>query len=123
MMQYMTGIVPSKPMPTAVVTAVFFVILAVLYYILFRNNVHNALLISGIIGVVGIIGVIIAYLINSSMFEGFLEQVMLHLSVSYMYSYFFETEVLDLNGIVYFVSLIGLFVFLTVQSVQKRRWS
>lgn len=57
------------------------------------------------------------------MFEGFLEQVMLHLSVSYMYSYFFETEVLDLNGIVYFVSLIGLFVFLTVQSVQKRRWS
>ena len=35
----------------------------------------------------------------------------------------FETEVLDLNGIVYFVSLIGLFVFLTVQSVQKRRWS
>ena len=69
------------------------------------------------------IGVIIAYLINSSMFEGFLEQVMLHLSVSYMYSYFFETEVLDLNGIVYFVSLIGLFVFLTVQSVQKRRWS
>ena len=123
MMQYMTGIVPSKPMPTAVVTAVFFVVLAVLYYILFRNNVHNALLISGIIGVVGIIGVIIAYLINSSMFEGFLEQIMLHLSVSYMYSYFFETEVLDLNGIVYFVSLIGLFVFLTVQSVQKRRWS
>ena len=43
---FLIGIVPSKPMPTAVVTAVFFVILAVLYYILFRNNVHNALLIS-----------------------------------------------------------------------------
>ncbi len=48
---------------------------------------------------------------------------MLHLSVSYMYGYFFETEVLDINGLVYFLSLIGLFLFLTVQSVQKRRWS
>lgn len=123
MMQYMTGIVPSKPMPTAVTAGVCAVLLALLYYLLVHRSVKHAPVISAVIAGVGIGAVVIVYLINSSIFEGFLEQVMLHLSVSYMYGYFFETEVLDINGIVYFLSLTGLFVFLTVQSVQKRRWS
>ncbi len=123
MLQYMTGIVPSKPLPTAVTLGVCVVILALLYYVLVYRSFQKAWIVSIIIAAVGIAAIVIVYLVNSSMFEGFLEQIVLHLSISYMFGYFFDTEVLDINGLVYFLSLIGLFIFLTVQSVQKRRWS
>ena len=123
MLQYMTGIVPSKPLPTVVTLGVCVVILALLYYVLVYRSFQKAWIVSIVIAVVGIAAIVVAYLVNSSMFEGFLEQVVLHLSISYMFGYFFDTEVLDINGLVYFLSLIGLFIFLTVQSVQKRRWS
>jgi ABC-2 type transport system permease protein len=119
----MTGVVPSKPFPSAMVIGVLVVLVALFYYAMVRKTVSKAPVITLIIMVVGIAAVVITYMINSSLFEGLIEQMMLHLSVSYMYSYYFDTEILDLNGIVYFVSLVGLFVFLTVQSVQKRRWS
>ena len=35
----------------------------------------------------------------------------------------FFNGLLDLNGVVYYLSLIVLFIFLTCQSIQKRRWS
>ncbi len=35
----------------------------------------------------------------------------------------FFNGLLDLNGVIYYVSLIVLFIFLTTQSIQKRRWS
>ncbi|MDY5576733.1 MAG: ABC transporter permease [Lachnospiraceae bacterium] len=123
MMQYMTGIVPGKALPSAIIVAVCVLLVAAIYYLVVRNTVDSAPMITAAIAVIGILAVVIVYVINSSLFEGLIEQAMLHLSISYMYGYFFETEVLDINGIIYFVSLIGLFLFLTVQSVQKRRWS
>jgi ABC-2 type transport system permease protein len=123
MLQYMTGILPDDALPCAVAVAIGVVLLAVIYYMIARNSVDNAHLAALGIAVVGIVAVIIVYIVKSSLFEGLLSKVALDLSISYMYSYFFETEVLDINGIVYFLSLIGLFLFLTVQSVQKRRWS
>lgn len=123
MLQYMTGIVPSKPLQTAVTLGICVVFLAVLYYVLVYRSFQKAWIVSLFIAAVGIAVIVIVYLVNSSILEGFLEQIVLHLSISYMFGYFFDTEVLDINGLVYFVSLIGLFIFLTVQSVQKRRWS
>lgn len=35
----------------------------------------------------------------------------------------FMQGILDLTGVVYYLTVIGLFLFLTVQSLQKRRWS
>ena len=35
----------------------------------------------------------------------------------------FVSGVLDLTGVVYFLSVSGVFLFLTVQSLEKRRWS
>jgi len=35
----------------------------------------------------------------------------------------FLQGIFDLTGVVYYLSVIGLFLFLTVQSLQKRRWS
>ena len=37
--------------------------------------------------------------------------------------YPFVDGIFDLTSIVYFLTVIGIFLFLTVQSLEKRRWS
>ena len=37
--------------------------------------------------------------------------------------YQFVDGVFDLTSLVYFLTVIGVFLFLTVQSLEKRRWS
>jgi ABC-2 type transport system permease protein len=67
-------------------------------------------------------GLLIVYLIDASLYEGLFSQVMTHLSVFDRF-YVFVNGVFDLKAIVYFISVIGLFLFLSVQSMEKRRWS
>ncbi|MBQ8184369.1 MAG: ABC transporter permease subunit [Lachnospiraceae bacterium] len=54
--------------------------------------------------------------------SGILQKV---LDAVYIYGKFtnFLNGILDVTGIVYYISVAGLFLFLTVQSLQKRRWS
>ncbi len=63
-----------------------------------------------------------AYSLNSSMFEGLLPKIMASLS---LFSRFetFVNGVFDLTAIVYFGSVIVFFLFLSVQSLEKRRYN
>ncbi len=123
MLQYMTSVVPEGAKANAVILGIAVVCIALVYYLLARQSQKGAAVIALVLAAAGIALIVILYLMKGSMFEGIAEKAALRLSISYMYGYYFETEVLDLNGIVYFLSAIGLFVFLTVQSVQKRRWN
>ena len=62
------------------------------------------------------------YLINAAVFENLLPQVLAELSLFERF-YGFADGVFDIAGIVYFLSVIGVFLFLSVQSMEKRRWS
>lgn len=65
---------------------------------------------------------IILYAVKSSLFEGLLTSI---LEVFNIDSHFqsFINGTFDLTAILYFVSVMFVFVFLTVQSLKKRRWS
>ena len=65
---------------------------------------------------------IILYAVNSSNFEGAFSNVMEKLSLFERF-YTFVYGVFDITGIVYFCSVAGVFLFLSVQSMEKRRWS
>lgn len=62
------------------------------------------------------------YFIDSSKFEGLFPNIIGKLSLFERF-YTFIDGILDLTAIVYFVSLAVLFLFLSVQSMEKRRWS
>lgn len=62
------------------------------------------------------------YLVKPTVFEGVIQKILGVLNISGHFSEF-GSGIFDVNGIVYYVSLIGVFLFLTVQSIQKRRWS
>lgn len=63
-----------------------------------------------------------AFLVDSSMFEGLLPAVMEQLSLFERFNTFVNS-VFDVTAIVYYLSVIGFFLLLSVQSMEKRRYN
>lgn len=63
-----------------------------------------------------------AYVIDSSKFEGLLPKIMTKLSLFERF-YTFVGGVFDMTAIVYYVTVIIFFLFLSVQSLEKRRYN
>lgn len=71
----------------------------------------------------GLIAVLtLAYLLNRTVFEGLLPDIMTKLSLFRQFSSFVNGA-FDLTAIVYYLSVMGFFLFLSVQSLEKRRYN
>ena len=90
---------------------------AIIIYTMIKN-----FLISAVVCVVGEIALVIVYVVNSSFFSGGIQKV---LDIFNLSSHFdnFANAIFDVKGILYFVSVIAVCLFLTVQSIAKRRWN
>lgn len=75
-----------------------------------------------VVGIVLEAALLLWYLFHSTGFEGLFAQVMQELSLFDRF-YQFVDGVFDVTSIVYFITVIGFFLFLSVQSMEKRRWS
>jgi ABC-2 type transport system permease protein len=60
--------------------------------------------------------------VDSTLFEGLFPKLVEYLAVFDRF-YSFVDGIFDLTAIVYFISIAVFFVFLTVQAMEKRRWS
>lgn len=69
-----------------------------------------------------IAGIIIAWQIDGASFEGLLPDLMKKLSLFERF-YVFVNGVFDMTGIVYYLTVIIFFLFLSVQSLEKRRYN
>lgn len=65
---------------------------------------------------------LVSFIVDSSAFEGLFPAVMEQLSLFDRFYGFIE-GVFDLRSVVYLISVAAVFVFLSVQSLEKRRWS
>ena len=63
-----------------------------------------------------------AFFLDAAAFEGLLPRVMRQLSLFQRF-YTFVNGVFDWTAVVYYASVIGFFLFLTVQSLEKRRYN
>ena len=100
------------------VLSVLLVLLAAVWiYHMIRN-----LWIAAVIGIAGEAALAITYVVKSTLFEGSIQKF---LSVFDITSHFdnFTNGILDLQGVVYFLSVIIIFLVLTVQTITKRRWN
>ncbi len=89
---------------------------AIIWYI--TRNVITALL----TGIVCEAGLIITYTLVPTKFAGLLPNVIGKLSL-YERFYNFTDGLFDITALVYFIMVAFVFVFLTVQAMEKRRWS
>ena len=80
------------------------------------------MVLSSVVGLILVGATVILYIVKASVFEGLLQKLLDLFAITNHYDNFVG-GILDVTGIFYMLSIICIFVFLTVQSIQKRRWS
>ena len=73
--------------------------------------------------VVSVTACVVIYLVKSSLFENLLANLLGKLALANVFTGITENQILDVSGIVLYLSVIAIFAFLTIQAIQKRRWS
>ena len=96
-------------------------VLAILLGFLIRYLTRNEGLAYGV-ALALVLALAAAFLVDSSMFEGLLPAVMEQLSLFERFNTFVN-GVFDVTAIVYYLSVIGFFLLLSVQSMEKRRYN
>ena len=92
-------------------------LVVVLIFLLMTKNSFAALMLALVLEG----GLSAAYLVSGSSFEGLFPEIMEKLSLFERF-YDFVDGVFDVTGIVYFISIAAVFLYLSVQSMEKRRW-
>lgn len=110
--------IPSAAWANAVAVAVLLSLVVLAVWNMTRNIV-----ISGVLELIVVAGTIITYVAKKSLFESLLSTFLGKLELTEVFSNIADNHLLDVSGIVLYLSLIVLFFFLTMQMIQKRRWS
>ena len=93
------------------------ILAAVIFFVMTRNGFAAA-----VMGLMLEAALMILYIIKTDLFEGLFSDVMEQLSVFQRF-YDMTEGIFDIRSVVYLISVACVFVFLTVQSLEKRRWS
>lgn len=106
---------------TALTSMLTVLILVILLAMVIYQMTKDVIL-SSIVGIGMSAVVVILYIIKSSLFSGLIQKV---LDLFAIVNHFdnFVGGIFDVTGVVYMFSIICIFVFLTIQCIEKRRWS
>ena len=106
---------------TAMGSLIALYVIALLLGVVIRGLTRNENLAYGVTFAL-IAALSVAYFVNSTAFEGLLPDIMTKLSLFRQFKSFVNGA-FDLTAIVYYVSVMGFFLFLSVQSMEKRRYN
>lgn len=90
---------------------------------LLLNGLSGSWKLTGAVGVMGAVLLGGCYLRDSSGFGGLLPDILGNFSLMKVFSAFAVDHVFDLRGLLLYLSLIALLLFLVCQVLQKRRWN
>ena len=113
MMNGISSFFSEGALSTCVTFGLLILAAAIIIYTMIKNFLISA---------VGEIALVIVYVVNSSFFSGGIQKI---LDIFNLSSHFdnFANAIFDVKGILYFLSVIAVCLFLTVQSIAKRRWN
>lgn len=118
---YMMDGIESFFSDTAISSMVAFLIIAVVVGIVVYQLTKN-IIFSSCVGGVLVIGIAAVYFIKPTVFTGLIQKFLNLFAIANHFGDFVG-GIFDVTGIIYMVSVVCIFVFLTVQCIQKRRWS
>lgn len=120
LINFMTGL--SNMVPTsAVASLVGFILIAVIIGIAVQVMIKNSV-VSVCTAVVLAAVCVLVYLVNPSVFEGVIPSLLSSLALFDRLTSF-QSGMFDLTAIIFYLSVSALFVYLTVQSMEKKRWN
>lgn len=118
---YMMNGISSFFSQTALSTCLAFGLLILAAALIVYTMIKNVV-ISIVVAAVGEIVLMVVYLVNSSFFEGGIQKALEVFNLSEHFNTF-TNGIFDIRGIIYFLSVIAICIFLTIQSIVKRRWN
>lgn len=105
----------------AVGSLVVLIVLALLVALIVWLVTKHATL-SAVVALIGVAPQVIVFAINSSLYDGLLYRVASSLALFYRFTVF-TRGIFDLTTLIYDISFAALFLYLTYQAMEKRRWS
>lgn len=112
------GFLPSSAIGSLIGLIVIFTIIIAYIYHMTENW-----MLSAVLEVLGIVASVATYIVKSSLFENLLTKILGKLALADVFTDITNNHIVDITGIVLYLSVIAIFIVLTIQAIQKRRWS
>ncbi|HWT76503.1 MAG TPA: ABC transporter permease, partial [Mobilitalea sp.] len=117
LMQGIANMIPSDNKTAVGIFTLIIIVIGVILYRMMRN-----LTVSVILGVLAEAGLLAVYFVKPTLLDGSVGNLFGWISVVSRFDNF-KLGLFDVSGIVYYLSICVLFVFLSVQVIKKKRWS
>ncbi|MCL2197739.1 MAG: ABC-2 transporter permease [Defluviitaleaceae bacterium] len=108
-------------MPTSTFASLMFVLFVIACVVAVWYNSTRRILAAVIVGIIGLAVAGGLYIFNDLIFDGIIVRVLLWFSIFTRFD-FFARGALRISDIVYYISFAALFIYLTVNVIEKRRW-
>ena len=115
------GLLSMLPSSAAGGLAGVLILLTIAVFYIWRMTENIVL--AGAVEIAGVAVSIVLYFVKQSLYENLLTDVLGKLALANVFTDISNNSIVDVTGIVLYLSVIAVFVFLTVQAIQKRRWS
>jgi len=113
----LTSYVPSSSYASLLSLCVLMLLFGLIVFVFTRNAPFS--LIVAIVGVAAVMGL---YVYDSTMFTGLFPSLMQKIGPFERFNAF-SSGMFDLTAVIYFLSVSAVFLFFTVQTLERRRWS
>lgn len=108
---------PGRARYTIIIAVIAIILLALFFY-----HETKSIAVGGGAGVAGIIALVAAWFIKPEIFDDGIAKIVDWVSILDRYDNFIN-GIFDASSIVYYLSFIAVFLFLSIQSIEKRRWN
>lgn len=112
------GFFADTAITSLIAFTVIILVLCLAYYLMAKNAAA-----AGLVFVVAEAALVILYFLKKTWFEGAIAKVLKAFDLAAASNNMIQNGILDITDIVFYLSVVGLFLFFTVQSIQKKRWS
>lgn len=110
-------------LPSSAISGLVCVIILITIVAFYFWHMTDNLVLSGGIEIIGVIASGVIYAVKSEVYENLLTNLLGRLALANIFTDITSNSIVDVTGIALYLSIIVVFVFLTVQAIQKRRWS
>lgn len=111
------AMLPTDHKSTWIILALIFFLISGITYIIMKNTYFSVAF-----AFIGEAIIAVIYFVQPTLFDGLVVRIANWFSVMSRYNSF-SIGVINLSDIVYYISVVFVFLFLTVQSIKKRRWN
>lgn len=110
-------------LPSSALSGMIGILLILTLIVVYIYHMTKNWMLAAGIEAVGIAAVLIVYFVKSSLYENLLTKLLGRIALADVFMNISSSNIVDVSGLLLYVSILIIFVFLTIQTIQKRRWS